>query len=151
MTQILLMLHPLLGMLAFIAAGWVCVDCLHPGETTAARIRTLSTATAVLMWATYLIAGYWYVVYYGPEKSIILQGPWPFAHKFVMETKEHIFFALLILGTYLPIAARDTRSGSAPARKLTGMVAGLIVLLTLMMEGYGAIISMGVKMGLLPH
>lgn len=151
MSNLILMLHPTLGMLAILTAGWAFVETRHTEAANEGRIRALSTATAVLMWLTYIIGGYWYVLFYAPEKAVILKGPWPFSHNYFMETKEHFFFVLLLLATYLPIAARDDITGRTPARTVAGWLAGLLVLLGLMMEGYGAFISMGVKLGALPH
>ena len=77
-------------------------------------------------------------------------GPWPFAHTFFMEIKEHLFFALLMISTYLPIAVSGNQLvANRGARNLVLMLAGLVVLLGLAMEGSGAIVGLGVKMGLL--
>ena len=66
-----------------------------------------------------------------------------------METKEHLVIMLLMLVTYLPIAAASNLLVSQDARRVVLWIAGIIVLLALMMEGDGAVIAMGVKMGLL--
>jgi hypothetical protein len=109
----------------------------------------MSCAAAVFMWIAFLIAGYWYVFSYKADKAIILKGPWPFAHSFFMETKEHLVIMLLLLVTYLPIAAANNLSANKDARRVVLWVAGMIALLALMVEGDGAIIAMGVKVGLL--
>jgi hypothetical protein len=101
------------------------------------------------MWLAFCIAGYWYVVFYKVDKAIILKGPWPFAHSFFMETKEHLVIMLLLLVTYLPIAASNNLAANKDARRVVLCVAGLIALIALMMEGEGAIIAMGVKVALL--
>ena len=148
MENLLLLLHPATGVLAMLAAVWVFVDTLNVTETSQARIKTVSLLCAALMWLTYLMAGYWYVVYYGPDKAIIKAGPWAFGHNFFMEVKEHVFLMLILLATFLPIAARDLVRSKA-ARKVTLWVAGLIVPTALAMEGSGAIISLAVRLGLL--
>lgn len=66
-----------------------------------------------------------------------------------METKEHLVIMLLMLVTYLPIAAAGNLAASKDARRLVLWVAGAVVMLTFTMEGEGGIIAMGVKMGLL--
>ncbi|MGA9535476.1 MAG: hypothetical protein WBR24_06170 [Desulfobacterales bacterium] len=66
-----------------------------------------------------------------------------------METKEHVFLMLLLLATYLPIAASGKLSSSKAARKIVLWVAGLIVPISLSMEGSGAVISIAVKVALL--
>ncbi|MDR3640650.1 MAG: hypothetical protein P4L39_04955 [Humidesulfovibrio sp.] len=151
MTLAILMLHALLGMLFILAAGFVYVDVLNVSEGNLPRIRCISRLTAVLMWAAFFIGGYWYVVHYGPEKGYILKGPWPFAHDFFMETKEHVVMGLLLLATFLPIAATNDLVGSKTARRLMLWIAALLVLTGVGMEGAGAIISMGAKVALLPH
>lgn len=151
MSNLILMLHPVLGMLAILTAGWAFVETRHTEADNEAWIRTLSKATAFLIWLCYFVAGYWYVTLYAPERAVILKGPWPFAHKYFMETKEHIFFVLLLLATYLPIAAQDDLKGKTAARNVVGWVACLVVIMAFLMEGYGAFISMGVKLGALPH
>jgi hypothetical protein len=55
-----------------------------------------------------------------------------------------------LLGTYLPItASHPALANDRRAQRLVLTVAALIVLLGLVMEGSGAIISLGVKEGLL--
>jgi predicted membrane channel-forming protein YqfA (hemolysin III family) len=66
-----------------------------------------------------------------------------------METKEHFVITLLLLATYLPIAASNNLAANRDARRLVLCVAALVAVLALMAEGHGGIIAMGVKMGLL--
>ena len=149
MTELILMAHVLFGVACLIASVWIFVEALHASETNQARIRKMSLAAAVFMWLAFLVAGYWYVVYYKADKAVILKGPWPFAHSFFMETKEHLVITLLMLVTYLPVAAAGNLSANKDARRIVLWVAGMVALLALMMEGEGAIIAMGVKVGLL--
>lgn len=149
MTELILMAHVLFGVACMVAAVWIFVDVLHASETNLARIRRMCWAAAVCMWLAFCIAGYWYVVFYKVDKAIILRGPWPFAHNFFMETKEHMVIMLLVLVTYLPIAASNDLAANKDARRVVLWVAGMIALIALMMEGEGAIIAMGVKVALL--
>ena len=148
MSDLLLLIHPATGVLAMLAAVWVFVDALNAGKGSQTRIMNISILCAALMWLTYILAGYWYVVYYNADKAIIKAGPWAFGHNFFMEFKEHAFLMLILLATYLPIAARDMVRSRA-ARKVVMWVAGLIVPTSLAMEGSGAIISLAVRFGLL--
>jgi len=150
MNEIILMSHVLFGVGCMLAAVWLFVDVLQVNEGNLARIRRLSWGAAGLMWIAFVIAGYWYVVSYKVDKAIILKGPWPFAHNIVMETKEHLVIMLLLLVTYLPIAASDNLVASKDARKLMLWLTGIIALLALAMDGEGGLIAMGVKIGLLP-
>lgn len=148
-SDVILMTHVLFGMLCIIASVWVFVDVLNASEANQARIKGLSVAVAVFMWLAYLIGGYWYVVFYATDKALILKGPWPFAHNFVMEMKEHVILMLLLLATYLPIAASSNLFANRSARRVVLWVAGLIVLIGMTMDGSGAIIGMGAKVALL--
>jgi hypothetical protein len=149
LNEIILLIHVLFGVGCILAAIWVFVDVLNVNETNLNRIRWLSRASAMFMWLAFAIGGYWYVVFYPADKAIILQGPWPFAHSYFMETKEHLVIMLLLLATYLPIAASNQLTANKEARRLVLWVAAMIPLLGLMIEGHGAIISMGVKVALL--
>jgi hypothetical protein len=149
MEQVILLIHPTLGGLATLAALWVFVDTLNVSEASLARIRNVSILCAVLMWLTYFLGGYWYVVHYGTDKAIIKAGPWAFGHSFFMEVKEHVFLMLLLLATYLPIASSNNLASSKAARKIVLWVAGLTVPTSLAMEGSGAIVGIAVKVALL--
>jgi hypothetical protein len=149
MIDIILMAHVFFGMLCILAALWVFVDVLNANENNLNRIKWISRAVAVSMWLAFIVGGYWYVVFYPADKAIILKGPWPFAHKYFMETKEHLVIMLLLLATYLPIATSNNLAANKDARRLVLCVAGIIPLLGLMIEGHGAIIAMGVKVALL--
>jgi uncharacterized membrane protein YwaF len=149
MNEIILMAHVLFGVGCIVATVWVFVDVLNANESNLKRIRWISLAAAVFMWIAFVVGGYWYVVLYPVDKAIILKGPWPFAHGYFMETKEHLVIMLLLLVTYLPIAASNNLATSKDARRLVLWVAGIIPLLGLMIEGHGAIIAMGVKVALL--
>ncbi|MDW6005053.1 hypothetical protein [Vibrio mangrovi] len=146
--EFILLLHPAFGILALLAAVWVFVESLNTGDIHYGRIRNMSLVVAVLMWLTYLIGGYWYVVFYGGDKAVIKAGPWPFAHSFFMETKEHVFFMLLLLATFLPIITGSDLIKQVAGRKVVQWTAAMIIVLALLMEGAGAVISMGVKVGL---
>ena len=149
MNELVMMAHVMFGVACLVTTLWVLVDVLNVSASNQARIRKMSCAAAVFIWLAFLIAGYWYVVFYKVDKAIILKGPWPFAHNFFMETKEHLVIMLLMMVTYLPIAAANNLAASKEARRVVLWVAGMVVLLALMVEGHGAVIAMGVKMGLM--
>ena len=142
------MAHVAFGVVCLVGGLWVFVDALNATEASRARARKVSLVVAVAMWAAYLFAGYWYMNDYPVDKAVILKGPWPFAHNFFMETKEHIVIMLLMLATYLPIVAANDFVANREARRLLLCVAALVALLALAADGMGGIISMGVKVGL---
>jgi len=146
--EMILMIHPTFGVLAIIAAVWVFVETLNASEANVARLRNASVLVAVFIWLAFIVGGYWYVVFYGADKTIIKAGPWPFAHGIFMETKEHLFLTLLLLATFLPIAAFGEVVQKRVTRNLVLWTSALVVFIGLAMEGAGAIISMGAKLAL---
>ncbi len=132
-----------------VSAVWLFVEVQHASEASLGRIRKLSWGAAGAMWLAFIIGGYWYVTSYAVDKAVILKGPWPFAHNMIMETKEHLVIMLLLLVTYLPIAASNNLAVSKDARKLMLWVTATVALLALVMDGEGALIAMGVKVGLM--
>ncbi len=145
-----LLLHPTFGVLGMIAAVWVFVEALSPTPAGEVRMRTAARTAAVMVWIAYLTAGYYYVLYYGADKAFIKAGPWPWAHGFFMETKEHAFFLGLLLATLLPIVVgQGGLAKAAGRRRLVLWTSAGVVLLVLAMEGAGAIISMGDKLGIM--
>jgi len=143
------LLHVAIGVLGILCAVALFMDTVNVNEGNIERIKKLSIAVAVFTILAYLVGGYWYVVYYGHDRDIIKAGQWPWAHNFFMEVKEHLFFAMLMLSMYLPIAVY--RNGPLTDRKKRNLVLGisaLIVLFGLFMEGAGGIIGKGVTIGL---
>ncbi|MEQ8161096.1 MAG: hypothetical protein ABRQ33_07885 [Smithellaceae bacterium] len=148
-SQGFMMLHVLFGVLGILFAVALFVDVLNAHEGNYRRIKKLSSAVAILIVLAFLIGGYWYVVYYGADREIIKAGKWPWAHNYFMEVKEHIFFSLLLLSIYLPIAVRGVMPlNNTKNKNLILGICALIILLGLFMEGAGGIISKGVTMGL---
>lgn len=145
------MTHVALGVGFIIATVWLFVDVLNARAENLGRIRWVSRVAAACMWLAFVAGGYWYVVDYKVDKAVILKGPWPSAHSLFMETKEHFVITLLLLATYLPIAAANNLAENRGARRLVLCVVALMLMLGLMAEGNGGVIAMGVKMGLQGH
>jgi hypothetical protein len=144
-ADIILFAHPTFGVLAIMAAVWVFVEALNASEANQRRIWLGSLAVAACICLAWVLGGYWYVTYYYAEKAIILKGPYPAAHNFFMETKEHLFFITLILALYLPFVARVNLAARARARTMAMVIAGLIAVSAFSVEGAGAVINYGVK------
>lgn len=147
-SELVLMMHPSFGVLGVLAAVWVFAETLNASANNVGRIRAASVLSASLLWLAYLVGGYWYVVNYAADKALIKGGPWPFAHGFFMETKEHVFLSLLLVATLLPIAAFANLKSSRAARQLVYWTSALVVAIGLGMEGAGAFIAMGAKVAL---
>jgi hypothetical protein len=149
-NQAIMMSHVVFGVLGILFAVALYMDVLNAGEGNLERTKKLSIAVAVCIVLSFLIGGYWYVAFYGHDRDIIKAGQWPWAHNYFMEVKEHIFFIILMLSIYLPIAVH----GNVPLqdRKKRNLILGvcmLIILLGMFTEGAGGLISKGVTMGLI--
>jgi hypothetical protein len=150
MKEVVLFAHPTFGVLATLASLWVFVEALNASDANQNRSRRAAYATAVFMVFAWILGGYWYLRWFPAEKAIILGGPWPFAHDFFMETKEHLFFIPLILALYLPIVSATNLAANRGARTMVLVVSGFIVLNGLAIEGAGAIVNHGAKLALTP-
>jgi hypothetical protein len=147
-SDLIVLTHAVFGVLGGLAALWVFIETLNARPENAGRIRIAAVVTALSMTAAWILGGYWYVHFYPAEKALILKGPWPAAHNLFMETKEHLFFATLILSFYLPIAAAENLYKNRTARRMVLSVTMLIFLTGLGIEGAGAVISHGAKIAL---
>ena len=148
-SDAILLAHAGFGVAGCLAALWVFVEVLNAQASSAGRIQWAAYAAPACMIAAWICGGYWYLHFYPAEKALILKGPWPFAHNVFMETKEHLFFATMILSILLPIVTRERLTANTGARKLALSVAALVVVTGLAIEGAGAIIDHGVKVALL--
>jgi hypothetical protein len=150
LNQGVMMSHVVFGVLGILFAVAVFMDTLNANERNMGRIQILSLVVAVCMILSFLIGGYWYVTFYGHDRDIIKAGQWPWAHNYFMEVKEHLFFIILMLSLYLPIAAfKNGPLTDKNKRNLILGIAMLIILMGLFTEGAGGIISKGVTFGLM--
>ncbi len=148
MHTLILLLHPLLGFIALLCAFWAMIVLwFDPRAAILSKLFWLTTLSLLGVW---IVAGYWYVHFYGVDKTMILKGPWPWAHSFFMETKEHLFFIALLLGLYLPLLAREDLQAKAPRNIAFVTLAGIVTLL-LYAEGAGAIVAQGAKLAYIAH
>ena len=145
--QVSIMVHVLFGVLGIILAVALLVYTLNISEKNIPKIKSLSLWTALSMITSYVLGGWWYVVYYAHERDVIRSGAWKWAHTFFMEWKEHVFFALLFLSVLLPVIAYRNDLMVPENRKLLLLVTWLIVLIGLAVDGSGAVISRGVIVG----
>ena len=72
--QVSVMVHVLFGVLGIILAVALLVYVLNMSEKNIPGIRSLSLWTALSMILSYVIGGWWYVVYYVHERDIIRAG-----------------------------------------------------------------------------
>ena len=149
MKDLLLLIHPTLGVLGVLAALWVLVEALNIDDNALKRMKIAGLTAAALIFLTWPAGGIWDSLFYEADKVVLEQGRWAFIGDTVMETKEHLFVIVLLLSAYLPIVVFGANlRADMHARLLTMTVAGLVVLSGLAMEGAGALLGLSVKVGL---
>lgn len=148
MNEVILFAHSTCGVLSILAALWVFVEALNASDANQVRSRWAAWLASGLMVLAWILGGYWYIRWFPAEKALILKGPWPFAHDLFMETKEHLFFIPLILALYLPFVTAANLATNRGARAMAMVVAALIVLNGLAIEGAGAVVNHGAKLAM---
>src|SRR3989344_6307900 len=98
MANPLIGLHAFFGELGIVSFLWVFLETLNPERHRIKRAKIAALVGVVFLFASWIIGGYYYVAYYGPNvKPVIKEGPEPWAHGIFMEAKEHIFLFLPFL------------------------------------------------------
>jgi hypothetical protein len=148
MSTILIGLHAGIGEIGALAFLWVFVEMLNPDVRRVVRAKVAAIIGTIALFASWLVGGYYYVTYYGSNvKPAIKEGPLPWAHLVMTETKEHVFLflpflALLVLGLILAHKkelAKGNRMKSILALSL------LVFLISMAMAGMGYLISSGYR------
>ena len=136
-------LHAFLGEFGIFAFLWLFVELLSPNAQRVRRAKIAAALGTLLLFAAWLIGGYYYVTYYGPEvKPIIKAGPQPVGHSVFMEVKEHIFLLLPVLSLLtLGLLMHTDVLKDDSSRKAALLLSMLIILIGLSMAGMGYIIS----------
>lgn len=148
--------HVMFGIWGIILTIWVIVELLNASEENLTRTKNASILATIFFWGSYITGGWWYWVYYGAaevgDKYIIKAGPFSAAHGIFMEVKEHLFFMIILLSMLLVIIIKNNNLFQNKIfRTLALSVAVIVVVLGFGMEGFGSIITKGVKAGLLGY
>lgn len=97
----LLSLHVLFGVAAIFIIGYLWMSLKNP-DSKGIILKLLSLGGFLALLTSWMTGGYYYLYYYGTSvKPAILAGSQPWAHKLVMETKEHIFIIIPFLSITL--------------------------------------------------
>jgi hypothetical protein len=141
--------HAALGELAGFAFLWAFVEILGPSQERIKRAQIASIVGLILVIASWLTGGFYYVTYYGANvKPLIKEGPSPWAHLIFMETKEHVFLFLPFLAataTALILTYGARMKEDASARKAFMVMSGLSVLMVLSVAFMGFIVTTGYR------
>lgn len=131
MTSLLsfsLVTHVVIGLIGVIAtyAAWIELLRRTPQIKKLILFSWVSLGSYVISWVA---GGYYYLNYYGKQvKPLILAGPYPWAHTFFTETKEHVFLFLpfLALVSCMLICGYQAKLMEQP--KLKGAVVWLVAI-----------------------
>ncbi|MBI4692334.1 MAG: hypothetical protein HY773_02785 [Candidatus Terrybacteria bacterium] len=149
MGHLLVGIHVAIGELAIIAFIWTFIELAKPTEQKIKRAKIAAILGTTLIFISWIVAGYYYVEFYGTNvKPIIKQGPMPWAHSIVMETKEHVFLFLPFLSLFtlgLIQKYKNELIENREARVSILLLCCLIVLIGFSMVIMGYIISTGAR------
>ena len=149
------MLHSTLGAVAAFAFAWIIVEMRHLTERGIARSKVASYVGAFLnIVGCWVAGGYYYLTVYGSQvKPAILSGVQPWAHRIVMETKEHVFLFLPVVSLTLVfvlifLGKNQALLADAKGRKAVTAIAGVALFMVLLMFIFGVLISNAARIGL---
>ena len=146
-TNVLVTGHSTLGIAVLAAIIWVIVETSQRGQPRLERAGFAAWATVIGILLAWLMGGYHYLTVYGQQlKPVILDGEWPWAHRIMMEAKEHLFLFLPVICGALALLLSTGDDGRPESREdvrraalLTAWLA--LCMLTVMLV-FGAFISM---------
>lgn len=140
--------HAFLGLLALIAGVWFFAE-VRKQQVDLRVVKFLSVSMALVVWLSWITAGWWYITYYPIDRAVITAGPMAFAHNLVMESKEHFFYIGLLLSTALPFYVNGLSSrlasGDAAAKRFLIVLIVIIVVGGVVLEMMGGLISIAAK------
>ncbi len=91
-------------------------------------------------------AGVYYIIFYQPDKAIIINGKFPLAHELFMEVKEHVFIMFFLLSLYLQFRFWFTETEKDISFiKESKTVLILIIFLGVFMSVMGILVNIGFR------
>ncbi len=159
-NELLILGHATVGSLATLTSVWLLVELFHAKDGNVQRIKYLSVLVNIFIWLSYIVGGWYYVYDYSTLDKYIIKGStdlgfsgslWKFAHAFFTESKEHFFFLGIVMALYLLLLAyRSSFVADKSTRQTMTVLVAFLVVGGLVLEGWGAIMAMGVRLGMVP-
>ena len=152
MTFPLIGLHAWLGEFAALMFIWAFIELYSGADRNIIRARRAVLLGVVFLFAAWFAGGFYYVEFYGSGvKPLIKEGPFPWAHKVVMETKEHVFLflpflGLLAYGLMQRLGSRMAHDGRARVAALYAV--GSVAAIAASMAFFGFLVSSGFRAAL---
>lgn len=151
MTNPLVSIHALAGILAIFFFLFLLVELLHP-EVSTRKTKLFAFLGTILIFLSWIIGGYYYVSQYGvSSKLLIKKGATPWVHSIIMETKEHLFLFLpylTILLTGVVFKYGNDLFKNHKAKSSVLALCALIILVALSIAGMGYLISTAARTAL---
>lgn len=132
MRDFVLMAHIVLGL-----AIVLLVLFLLTARKVSTGIKITAVLSAALSWLILVPAGILYLIFYPATQSLIMAGAWPWAHKIVMEIKEHWGLLYPLVGT---VGAVLVLRGKLNESKRWWI---LLLILTILLAVMGRMVKMG--------
>jgi hypothetical protein len=152
MTFPLIGLHAWLGEFAALMFVWAFIELYSGTDSNIRRAKHAVLLGLVFLFAAWLAGGFYYVEFYGAAvKPLIKSGPFPWAHKVVMETKEHVFLFLPFLGllAYGIIGRLGSRMADDRRARVAALYAtGSVAVIAASMALFGFLVSSGFRAAL---
>jgi hypothetical protein len=148
MELILIGLHAGIGEVGALAFLWVFIELLNPNSQRVFRAKIASKIGTLALFVSWIIGGYYYVTFYGPNvKPLIKAGPMPWSHLVMTETKEHVFLFLPFLAILITGLIHAHKEQLAQGERIKSILtlSLLIFLISMAMAGMGYMITSGFR------
>lgn len=146
------LLHAGLGDLGSLCFLWVVVELINGKQEGLRRARAVSLTGLILIFASWIVGGYYYVTTYGKVvKPVIVDSAYAWAHAIIMEAKEHIFLliplmaAVVVVGLFFTSNFRDI---AIKGRTSLALLSALVFLTGFSMAMMGFLIAVGARAAL---
>ncbi len=137
--------HVFFALLSLLASA-ALLALVYRRAANGAPVKILAVAVAILLWLSWFTVIPVYTVLYSADKSVIVANPaTAAAHKFGMETKEHIFYTGLVLATLAPIATYALDLNSTAGRRFMIWLLLALIIGGLIMESLGGWVAIAAK------
>lgn len=149
--HVLVLIHIGLGEFTGLCFLWVAVETLNRKDPGLSRAKFFSAAGAISAVCAWFAGGFYYVKHYGTIVKPVLiaeTSNLKWAHKIVIEAKEHIFLFIPILAVTVFLIFFRTGSWNDHDEATTKKIAYLSLLIFLMaflMAGLGSLVSGSVR------
>jgi magnesium-transporting ATPase (P-type) len=145
MVNPLIGIHLAIGEIAILSFIWVIVELINPDIERIRRAKIAALVGVIFFFLSWITGGYYYLTEYGSVvKPMINAGASPWAHKIVMEVKEHVFLMLPFLAVLVyGIISNKSKEilQNKNFRRWTLYLSTLVVFLGMLMAFMGYLIS----------